>query len=162
MTPHEKLHALNTLARRDARHEAVRELTGHLLNVAELLGHRELVLHLIHAVARDGIRYQTDTARTGGEDIAGLTRAYDHPLTAAWRGKDDCDAKARLFVALAIAAGYAARVAGLIEADVLTHVYPEVWRGGTWTPAETTLSRARLGDPPREVPKESSGRWLYA
>jgi len=162
MRPSEKLERLNRLASSDARHPALRALADDLWRAATAAGdpHRAY-LQLIHTVARDWVRYETDTQRVGHEDIAGMTRQPENPLTVLWRGWDDCDAKARLFVALARARGIVARVEGEVVGDELTHVWPEYW-DGRWMPAETTLARARLGDVPRQVPKERNGQWLYS
>jgi transglutaminase-like putative cysteine protease len=117
------------------------------------LGDIERYAHLALALARDGIRYQIDTERVGREDLG-------HPLEALFRGVDDCDAKSRLFVALCLLAGIPAKMMPLWENGNLKHVYAAVMINGKWYPAETTLSRARLGDMPRSVPKEKDGKWL--
>lgn len=116
--------------------------------------------HLCAALARDGIRYERDVARTGGEDIAGFTRGYRSPLEALRRGVDDCDAKARLFVALCRACRLRARMVPLWRGDELQHVSAEVFLDGEWQPVELTLARARVGDAPRDVPTEKDGTWL--
>jgi transglutaminase-like putative cysteine protease len=132
---------------------------------------------LAHSVARDWIHQVSDTERTGGEDIAGLTRApnIDDAVDALTRGTDDCDAKARLFVALCLAAGIAARVVpywkignGETTHEYWTcpkdpnarlyHVAAEVWLDNNWQPVELTLSRARLGEPGMLVPFETGTR----
>lgn len=118
--------------------------------------------HLAHALARDGIRYQTDTARTGGEDIAGFTRRQAHALEPLERGKDDCDAKARLFVALCLAVGLRARMVPKWEGETLRHVSAAVTLGGRELAVETILARARLGDTAERIPTEKdTKRWLY-
>lgn len=124
---------------------------------------------LAFALARDCIPYVTDTARVGGEDIAGYTRparATD-PVDALNRaasgeGKragDDCDAKARLFVALCLAAGLSARMVPRWSGARLAHVSAAVRLGGKWWHAETTLARARLGEREDAIPKEKDGKW---
>lgn len=162
MTPSEKLQRLNELAQRDSRHPQLRELAHALMYAAELSGDRSRFLSLALTVARDWIRYVTDTKRTGGEDVAGMTRPPEPPLAVLWRGADDCDAKARLFVALCLAEGFQARIEGEEVGDHLAHVWGLVRVADHWTPAETTLARARLGDAPRSVPKETGGQWLYS
>jgi len=116
------------------------------------LGDIERYCHLALALARDGIRFQIDSERVGREDLG-------HPLEALFRGVDDCDAKSRLFVALCLLGGVPARMVPLWENGNLKHVYAAVLLNGKWYPAETTLSRARLGDSPRSVPKERDGKW---
>lgn len=114
------------------------------------------------AVARDGISYESDIKQFGHEDIAGVTR-YPEPddaLDAYQRGHDDCDAKARLFVALCLAQGFEARLWPLWKQGVLSHVAGEVLYNGKWIHAETILARARLGEMHTDVPKEpTTGKW---
>jgi len=114
------------------------------------------------AVARDAISYESDMKQFGHEDIAGLTR-YPEPndaLDAYLRGNDDCDAKARLFVALCLARGFDARLWPLWKNGQLTHVAAEVLYRGRWIHAETILARARLGEMHTDVPKEpKTGKW---
>lgn len=116
---------------------------------------------LCHALARDGIRYVTDTERSGGEDIAGLTRrpTETDAVDALDRGADDCDAKARVFCALCLAGGLAARMVPYWKGVFLKHVSAEVRLNGRWLPVELTLARARLGEVADEVPREKDGRW---
>ncbi len=113
------------------------------------------------AVARDGIEYESDIKQFGGEDIAGVTRPPepDDAIDAYTRGHDDCDAKARLFVALCLAAGFKAQLWPLWKHGNLQHVAAEVQFGDRWIHAETILSRARLGEMHTDVPKESNGAW---
>lgn len=113
------------------------------------------------AVARDGIEYKSDIEQFGHEDIASVTR-YPNPddaIEAYAREHDDCDAKARLFVALCLAAGFNARLWPLWKHGQLKHVAAEVELNGRWLHAETILSRARLGEMHTDVPKEPNGKW---
>jgi transglutaminase-like putative cysteine protease len=108
---------------------------------------------LAAALARDGIRYELDTDRVGGEDL-------DHPFNALWRGVDDCDAKSRLFCALCLAAGIECRMVPGWRGDRLQHVSAAVRLDGVWEPVELTLARARIGDTPKDVPREKgTGKW---
>ena len=129
----------------------------------ELSLHRPLVfLKLALAVARDGIVFESDLKQFGHEDIAGVTRPPepDDAIDAYERGFDDCDAKARLFVALCIARGFEARLWPLWKNGVLKHVAGEVHFRGKWIHAETILARARLGEMHTDVPKEiTTGKW---
>lgn len=109
---------------------------------------------LAHAYVRDAIRYQTDTARVGGEDI---TRRLAPTLD---RGVDDCDAKARLFCALCLCVGLRARMVDRWAGDTLEHVSAAVKFGGQEWPVETILARARLGETAEDVPTEADGTWL--
>ena len=113
------------------------------------------------ATARDGVTYESDIKQFGHEDIAGVTRAPqpDDAIDAYTRGSDDCDAKARLFVALCLAGGFEARLWPLWKHGVLQHVAGEVLYGGRWIHAETILARALLGEMHTDVPKETNGKW---
>jgi transglutaminase-like putative cysteine protease len=109
---------------------------------------------LCQALCRDAIRYQTDTARVGGED-------FGSPADAIERGVDDCDAKARAFVTLCLLKNQRAEMVPLWKGGQLKHVYARVLLDGQWLPVELTLARARLGEEPLRVPKEpDTGQWL--
>ena len=116
---------------------------------------------LVLAVARDGVKFESDIKQFGGEHIAGVTRPPEpnDAVDAYIRGHDDCDAKARLFVALCLAAGFKARLWPLWRHGVLQHVAAEVQFQKRWIHAETIVSRARLGELHLEVPKETNGKW---
>ena len=118
-------------------------------------------LKLALATARDGITYESDIKQFGHEDIAGITRAPepDDAIDAYTRGFDDCDAKARLFVALCLAGGFKARLWPLWKHGVLQHVAAEVEYERAWIHAETILARAQLGEMHTSVPKEPDGKW---
>lgn len=163
MTPQEKWAFLRDAPANDARNPTLRMIAGHLFKAA--LGNPWRFATLAQSVGRDWIKQVTDTERVGREDIAGLTRIPkpDDAIDALRRGKDDCDAKARLFVALCLAAGVPARmVAWWNKADEpdLTHVSAEVFLGRKWRPVELTLSRARLDEQGTNVPGEKKdGKW---
>jgi transglutaminase-like putative cysteine protease len=117
------------------------------------------------AVARDGISFTSDIKQFGDEDIAGVTRQPEpnDALDAYIRGSDDCDSKARLFVALCLARGFEARLWPLWKGEILSHVAGEVKHNGKWIHAETILARAQLGEMHTEVPKEpTTGKWKMA
>jgi transglutaminase-like putative cysteine protease len=116
------------------------------------------------AVARDGIKFESDVKQFGGEDIAGITRPPEpnDAIEAYSRGHDDCDSKARLFVALCLAAGFTARLWPLWRHGRLQHVAAEVQFQGRWIHAETIVARARLGEMHTQVPKEPNGKWLMS
>src|SRR4030042_428979 len=146
-----KWHFLAEAPERDARDTRVQTIAGALLGAA--LRNARVFLCLAHALARDGIRYERDIARVGSEDIAGLTRpvAPNDPIDALVRGRDDCDAKARLFVALCLPAGRPARMGGGGRqtghgTQMLAHVSAEAFLDRGWLPVELTLARARLGE----------------
>jgi transglutaminase-like putative cysteine protease len=120
---------------------------------------------LAHAYARDVVLYMTDTEQFGEEDIAPAGKLGD----VIERKVDDCDAKARLFVALCRAVRLDAEMVPHWRGDTLAHVSAKVklpagWASrvhfsGQWLPVELTLARARLGEVPRDVPKDVSGHW---
>lgn len=155
---------LQRLPERDATTEEIQALAGQLNQLSN--GNEWRYCILAQCIARDWIRYESDTKRTGGEDIAGITRPYAAPLEAVDRGADDCDAKARLFAALCLARQRALR-ANLVPwwdpADgSLAHVSAIVWIANAWHHVETILSRARLGESFHCVPADESGEWRYS
>lgn len=113
---------------------------------------------LAHSYARDVVRYMTDTEQFGGEDIAPAGGLSD----VIARKVDDCDAKARLFVALCLAVHLKAEMVPHWrggEGGELAHVSAKVLLDDLWTPVELTLARARLGEEPRDVPRDVTGHW---
>lgn len=161
-----KLEAIRELSALDGSHphtveaaRTLRDLIQNQLGVGGVRGDR-LFAQLCQAIARDGVPYRSDIKQTGGEDIAGFTREPEHPFAVLRREGDDCDAKARLFVALAQAGGLRAEIVPLWVRDRLQHVFARVQIGGAWLPVELTLARARLGDNPKDVPHErNSDTW---
>lgn len=149
----------------DALHPEIQVVADALWKVAKT---RDAYLELVHCLARDVIRYATDTARVGTEDIAGYTREpkRNDAVEALHRRLDDCDAKARLFVALCLAKGIRAKMQPLWESRAgnlgrLAHVYAAVLIDERWLPVECTLKRARIGDEPKAVPFERGKKdWL--
>ncbi len=171
MTDEEKWTFLEHVPALDAKDPKIKRLAEELNDAAQ--GNPQRFAQLAHTIARDWIHQVSDVTRTGGEDIAGLTRppTLSDATDALERGEDDCDAKARLFVALCLAAGLAARMAprwqptSKTEATplgrTLTHVSAEVHLNGAWRPVELTLARARLGELGENVPKENAtGHWM--
>jgi hypothetical protein len=139
------------------------QFQGHL--IARLCGgNARRIAEVAMALPRDCVTYQSDMQRVKREDL-------DSPENVWRRGIDDCDGKARLFVAIVKAAHDGADVArpvpgwkpceGNPAALWLSHVSAEVLLSGEWLPVELTLARARLGEKPEAVPKEiESGRWM--
>jgi transglutaminase-like putative cysteine protease len=159
--------------RKDARHPLILQLSRNLwasaaATVPAVNGSQSIdeitrrFLHLVHAVARDWIEQKIDSLRVGHEDIAGFTRPPkpDDAVDAVIRGVDDCDAKARVFVALCLAGGIAAEMVPHWDGDYLRHVSAKAGLRGKWVSVELTLARAKLGDDGPHVPKEvETGRW---
>ncbi len=146
----------------DVQEPRLRKLAANLWECAQR--DPERFANLAQCVARDNIHFIRDTARVGGEDIAGYTRTpgrFD-AVEALIRGEDDCDAKARIFVALCLAQGVPAKMMPLQNgAGMLQHVFAAVRLGEPWLPVELTLRRARVGDDPYAVPVErTTGQWL--
>jgi transglutaminase-like putative cysteine protease len=160
---------LERAPRRDATHPSIRRLATMLMHAAQLSHppslpvQRMRFVQLAFTVARDWIRYEIDSDRVGREDIAGFTRQPkpDDPVDALFRGVDDCDAKSRLFAALCLAQGVQARIVPHWEHGGLAHVSAAFSTdGATWIPVELTLSRARIGDTAKDIPKETeTGKW---
>ncbi len=152
--------ALEEIVNSDAKNPKLQEIANHLWEAAL---HRPMCFFaLAQALARDCIKYTSDINQFGHEDIAGVTRSPepDDAIDALTRGKDDCDAKARLFVALCLARGFQAKLEPHWHDGLLKHVSALVNHGG-WIPVETILTRARLGDTPDSVPVEKdTGKWL--
>lgn len=149
--------------------EALRQIAGHLSAVASLSPWPQWCFsNLALALARDCITYQVDSDRVGREQIDGYTDPYISPLEPFTRGVDDCDAKARIFVALCLAVQLHAEMVPRKKGTKLAHVYARVFCQGPdekaprWYLAETILRRARLGDIAESVPKElETGKWLF-
>jgi len=173
MNDEQKWEFLFHVPSRDTEHPRIQQLATTLRIAAGSNNIR--FAQLAMTVARDWIRQTSDVNRTGGEDIAGLTRnpTDDDAVDALRRGEDDCDAKARLFVALCLAGGLDATMVprwnmvpvadGTPNGRTLTHVSAQVKINDRWWPVELTLSRARLGEVGETVPREiETKRWLLA
>ncbi len=155
---------LRDVPHRDASDARIQTL-AHLLRRAAGQNDERFASLCMH-IAKTWIRQTSDVNRTGGEDIAGLTRSptEDDAVEALMRGADDCDAKARLFVALCLAGGVNAKVVGHWSEEkitpatprgrTLTHVCAAVYLHSKWLPVELTLARALLGEEGSAVPKE--------
>jgi transglutaminase-like putative cysteine protease len=145
----------------DCRDAKIHKLAARLFECAQR--DPERFANLAQCVCRDNVKFVRDTARVGEEDIAGYTRIPGRldAVEALVRGADDCDAKARLFVALCLSVGIPARMEKIVtRAGALQHVYAIVTLDGRALPVELTLRRARVGDDPYAVPKEADGQWL--
>lgn len=180
-----KLQALRHLAAKDAERPEVQALASNLWAVACASRFpRWAFVELAQCVARDLVRYVTDTERVGREQIDGFTDPYVSPLAPLERGVDDCDAKARLFVALCLARRIAAEIVPrpserwVKEGAPMTHVSARVWVGlpkyekttktlqenaATWHAVETILARAKVAERAEHVPRETdTGSWLFS
>lgn len=119
------------------------------------------------ALVRDCIVYRLDSDRVGREQIDGYTDPEGNADASFTRGYDDCDGKARLFVAICLSGGLRAEMVPRWKGEKLAHVYARVWCAGPnetarWWWAETILRRARLGEDSESVPKEpDTGKWLF-
>lgn len=170
-TDEQKWMFLHQAPHRDALNPEIKRLSRLLWDAADRNLRR--FAELCHTVARDWIHQLPDTDRLGREDISGFTREPmpDDAIDALQRGFDDCDAKARLFVALCIASGQNARMVPYwrgadgkltpwgTDRGKLDHVAAELFYNGRWIPVETTLARARLGETGDQVPKDANGKW---
>lgn len=113
----------------------------------------------IHGYARDAIRYQRDPNHREELGDAG---------TVSGRGYDDCDGKARLFVACARAAGLDARIRPVFQSGVFTHVQAEVFlpehpraMADGWVLAELILRGVPLGCGAEAARRDARGRYIY-
>ena len=162
MNDHEKWELLQEVCISDSKNPRIVRMAKLIweLSLSDPMRYFTLAL----AVARDGIKFESDVKQFGGEDIAGVTRPpnKDDAIDAYTRGHDDCDSKARLFVALCLAAGFNARLWPLWRHGVLQHVAGEVQFRKRWIHAETIVARARLGEMHTDVPKETNGKWLMS
>lgn len=153
----------------DAQDPELQMVAGYLGAVAALSPHPDWSFaNLALALVRDCIAYQLDNERVGREQIDGYTDPYVSPLRPLRDGVDDCDAKARMFVALCLARGLRAQMVDRWTGIRLSHVHAVVWLKGPraaaprWWFAETILKRARLGDVAENVPKElETGKWSF-
>jgi transglutaminase-like putative cysteine protease len=181
----EKFQFLRDVPRKDADRPELKALADGLWAVACISPFpRWAYVELAQCVARDLIRYETDAERVGREQIDGWTDPYVSPLAPLERGVDDCDAKARLFVALCLARGIAAEIdprpspkeiqRGAKFAHAAAKVYvglpiydrttKTLTQGPTqWVPVETILARAKVAERAEHVPGEKdTGNWLYS
>jgi transglutaminase-like putative cysteine protease len=170
LTEQRKWEFIRDAPERDALTPEVRAVGMSLKAVAVISPWPEWAFaNLALAVARDLIVYVSDVDRVGREQIDGLTDPQGSALASLERGTDDCDAKARMFVALCLSVGIPARMLPRWRGSLLQHVWAECHVKGPfdktarWWWAETILDRARLGDRAEVVPKESdTGKWLYS
>jgi hypothetical protein len=181
----EKWNFLKEVPARDAEQIELRAVADNLWAVACLSPAKEWAyVELAQCVAKDLVRFVSDTERVGREQIDGYTDPYVSPLEPLTRGCDDCDAKARLFVALCLAKGIRAEmvprpsVAAVKNGADLTHVSARVcvsvplWDRKSktitqgerkWLLVETILARAKVGEVAEHVPHErDTGNWLYS
>lgn len=154
----------------DAWSEKLVEVANGLRQAAEVWGRSSVrrtcltFAQLALALTQRELLYADDLGT--GEDIRGFTRPNTSPMETVDKGGDDCDEKARLFVALCLAAGIGARMVGWwSKAGTFDHVSAEILvpgeAGGTeWIHAETIIKRAMLGEMADAVPREADGRWL--
>lgn len=140
----------------DARKPAVRELATRYAH-AKGPNNPEGLARDLHAFCRDAIRYVRDPSF---EELADST-------TILQRGFDDCDGKARLFVALCRAVSLDARIRPVFKGRDFVHCQAEVrWpgseklptqQGDGWILAELILAGCELGQDPETLPRGANG-----
>lgn len=141
---------LAAAARLDAADPRIVEL-AHAIAPRELS--RPEAAERLFAWVRDRIAYRPDRA-PDGERREVLADAW----TVAARRWDDCDGKARLFVALALARGLPAEIVPVWRRGEFAHVAARVDRGTGWESADPTMRRAWIGALPEDVPRDARGR----
>lgn len=168
----EKAHWLDGMASLDAMRGRVREFVRRFLWERD----PELRTRKIHRWVRDHIRYEQDwrvSQSTPGEEFADSS-------SQLVRGFEDCDGKARLFVALMRAAEMlaplrtAARIRPVFRLEPLdfVHVQAEVLFPGSrristadhdgWVIAELILKGCELGMNPDDLPRGPEGERVIA
>jgi hypothetical protein len=184
--------AFETLDEKAAWIDAAASLDAHQRPVQDLARRMRLswgpsaeqIARGAHRWVRDNVRYVRDTAKVpfwrpdpAGEEFADST-------TILRRGFDDCDGKARLFVALVRAVGIVGAAGDQpIEARIrpvftpaprrdFVHVQADArWPGsekidtsqpGGWLLAELILKDCPLGGDPDKMPRDASGRRVLA
>jgi transglutaminase-like putative cysteine protease len=155
--------------KRDAKTPEIISLARPLLDVASRSPWASWAFaNLALALARDCVLYELDSDRVSREQIDGYTDPQGLADASYTRGIDDCDGKARFFVAICLAGSLDAEMVPRWRGERLAHVYGRVScagprdRGAQWYLAETILRRARLGDVAEAVPKElETGKWLF-
>jgi transglutaminase-like putative cysteine protease len=162
-TLEEKAQWLDSAASLDANLTAVRHLAGRFARAAGANQWGQLARDL-HRFVRDSIRYVHDP---GSEEFA------DSAVILA-RGYEDCDGKARLFVALCRSCGIDARIRPVFKKHPIdfVHVQCEVrWPGSAlessstadgWMLAEIILHGCEIGQDPDTCPRGPGGKRLLA
>lgn len=154
-----KWRELQQATERDFKTPLMQRLGHFLLQLCN--GNEERIAKVALCLANECIAYESDLQRVGAED-------FDEPDNVWRRGVDDCDGKARLFIALCRAADVHAEIIPHWKPDAmnpqelwLSHVSARVRVAGAWQPVELTLKRAQLGEVGADVPKEmDTGKWL--
>lgn len=160
-TRREKADYLDAYASLDARHPKVRSFAA---NFARARGPNDVggLARDLARFVRDGITYVHDPSVEEFADTA----------TILARGYDDCDGKARAFVALCRAVGVEARIRPVFNGAEFVHVQADVrWPGsqyergaepGGWLLAELILKGHRLGQNVNTLPRTSDGRRILS
>ncbi len=155
----EKARWLDAAASLDANLKIVRDLAQRYAGAVNPNEHERLARGL-HQFVRDGVRYVHDPGHEEFADSGVILR----------RGFDDCDGKARLFVALCRVVGLEARIRPVFRAhpNRFVHVQAEVrWPGSQsvkgaaadgWILAELILKGCELGQDPDTVALGPDGR----
>lgn len=163
----EKANWLDAAASMDTALKYVRQFASRFAKVPTL----EAKAHEIHRWVRDNIRYVRDwreTTNSPGERFADSESILK-------QGYEDCDGKARLFVALCRTCGVDARIRPVFKKHpelAFTHVQAEVrWPGserlsyampGGWVLAELILKGCEIGMNPDDMPRDKKGNRILA
>lgn len=162
-TVEEKAQWLDANASLDSRLSSVRDFAASVARAHDP-NDQEGVIRDLHSFVRDSIRYQRDPNRE---------EQFADAATVLARGYDDCDGKARLFVALCRAGGLEARIRPVFDGHRdFVHVQAEArWpgserhpkqQGGGWLLCELIERWANIGDDPDAIPRDGGGRRVLA
>lgn len=88
------------------------------------------------------VQWSIDYVRDPGQEV------LEDAATVLLRGYGDCDAKSRVFVALCLASGIAARGLPVRVDDGFPHIAAEVYIGGQWQKADPTILNSAIGQIP--------------
>jgi transglutaminase-like putative cysteine protease len=94
-----------------------------------------------------GITYRRDPATWRDGQRHGI-EVLDNSLVALDRGFGDCDAKARLLVALCLAAGLDAKIDPVIRHGSFVHVRAQICVEGLWLVADPSILNSDVGELP--------------
>jgi transglutaminase-like putative cysteine protease len=155
--PMDKARWLDEAASIDAQRPYVRDVALRLAREIDPNDHAQLAREILR-FTENAIHYVHDPSAEEFADVETILK----------RGADDCDGKARTFVALCRSVGLKARIRPVFQHGKFTHVQGEVRFPGSerdslaeeggWLVCDPIVRGARLGQAPPDIPKEG-GAW---